>query len=567
MPFHPTIFALRSQRIPQPGYIAGWVLMSAILTACGSAGAGSNAASTGATSTPTPVSDSTELGSLVTQWGIVNQPSLPSTVCATLSATIVPASNGSIDAVDSNPLASHPDAQRIQGAIDACPSGQAVKLVKGAGSASGFLSGPLKLKSGVQLWIDTGVTLYASRNPADYDNGRGDCGTATTVDTKSCNPFILADTTTGSGIVGEGMIDGRAGSLLTSGLNAGRRSFWDVAYQNKSQGLSQQNPLMLWVKGGSNFTLYRVALVNAPNFHILTSDVNGITAWGIKLLSPTMEYSVAAYACPANSTPNLVTPATCYTPDTVKNTDGFDPGRSVNVLLAYSYISVGDDDVAVKSHSARSSTNLAFLHNHFYYGHGMSIGSETDSGLSNMVVDDLTIDGYDAGTSTGLRIKSDSSRGGKVDGVTYTNVCMRNVRSPLFFDSFYRTPDSGTKYPSFTNITVRNVHMVGSARYGGGQLAFAGFKYNAIDNPMSITLDNVVLDGVSTLAAGHNNSPTPLLAAAHVTFGPGAVSFSSLITPSSSNDVTVTGTPGTSSARDCSNAFVPMRSVMPNSPI
>ncbi|EGH26571.1 polygalacturonase, partial [Pseudomonas amygdali pv. mori str. 301020] len=40
---------------------------------------------------------------------------------------------------------------------------------------------------------------------------------------------------------------------------------------------------------------------------------------------------------------------TCFTPETVKNTDGFDPGQSNKVLLAYSYISTGDDNVAIKS--------------------------------------------------------------------------------------------------------------------------------------------------------------------------------------------------------------------------
>jgi len=58
------------------------------------------------------------------------------------------------------------------------------------------------------------------------------------------------------------VIDGRGGSLLTSGPNAGLRTWWDVAYQNKTQGLNQQNPRLLEVKGGSHFTRYRIALQN-----------------------------------------------------------------------------------------------------------------------------------------------------------------------------------------------------------------------------------------------------------------------------------------------------------------
>jgi polygalacturonase len=580
--------------------LAAITLASALLASCSGGGGDATATGTaaggptannppptgttpGGTTTPTtpstPTTDTTpggttepaapvQLTSLVTQWGTVDEPSLPGTVCATLGATITPAANGSIDAFDADPARSKPDMKRIQDAINACPAGQAVKLVKDVGGASGFLSGPLQLKSGVTLWLDTGVTLYASRNPADFDTGPGFCGTATATPTYSCKDFISAPNTAGSGIVGDGTIDGRAGSVVTTGPNAGLRSWWDVAMQNKTAGLSQQVFALLTADGGSNFTLYRVALVNSPNVHFAPSDITGLTVWGVKIVSPTLEYSVPGYACPANSTPDKVTPATCFTPDTVKNTDGFDPQRTSNLLMAYSYISVGDDAVAVKAHTAaKPLTNLAFLHNHIYYGHGMSIGSETDAGVSNMIVDDLSIDGYDLSTSTGLHIKSDASRGGRIDNVTYSNVCMRNVRYPLSFGSYYRTPDSGTRYPWYTNITVRNVHMLGSAKYDGGQLEFTGFKYGSVDYPMTITLDNVVLEGTPVLVKGSSGTPDPLVGAVHFVLGPGAVSFSSLLVPSATNDVTVTGTPGISVPLDCSKAFVPLKSVLPSSPI
>jgi len=189
-----------------------------------------------------------------------------------LLATLVP-TKGSLDALDGNPSGSQPDAARIQSAIDACPAGQAVKLSPGASGETGFLSGPLNLKSGVALWIDTGVTLFASRNPADYDNGPGTCGTATSSDPKACNPLILAANTTNSAIVGGGHVDGRGGSLLTSGPNAGKRSWWDVAYQNKTSGLNQQNPRLIQVKNGGAFTLHGITVENSPNFHIVTSGV------------------------------------------------------------------------------------------------------------------------------------------------------------------------------------------------------------------------------------------------------------------------------------------------------
>ena len=494
---------------------------------------------------------------VLTQWGSVTEPVFPAVLCASLSANLAPV-NGSVDSLDTSPASSSPDTLRIQRAIDACPSGQAVKLVPGAAGRAAFLSGPLRLSSGVTLWIDKGVTLFASRKPADYDNGVGTCGTATKLNTKSCLPLIMVKGAANSGIVGDGVIDGRGGSLITSGPNTGLRSWWDVAYQNKTSNLNQQNPRLVQVTGGSNFLLYRITLQNSPNFNVVANGVTGVTAWGLKILTPSLAYSVKNYACPAGTTPDQLTPATCFTPDTVKNTDGFDLGQSSNVLLAYSYISTGDDHVAVKSSAAPTTKNLTFAHNHFFYGHGLSIGSETNGAVSNMTVTDLAMDGYDSANGNGLRIKSDVSRGGTVSNITYSGVCMRNVAQPLVFDPFYSTA-TGTLYPNFTGITVQDFHYLGSAKSKGAKLTFEGYEASGQQNPLVIALDNVVFDGTQPLFSK--------LAATHFTLGPRAVSFSGQIITSSVNDVTVSGAPGNATTVDCTRAFVPLSSVVADSPI
>ena len=501
-----------------------------------------------------------------TQWGTVSEPSLPAVVCGTpLVASITPV-NGSVDAVDGNASNSQPDTKRIQAAINACPAGQAVKLVAGASGQTGFLSGPLTIKSGVTLWIDKGVTLFASRNPADYDNGVGTCGTATTANDKSCNPLITARDTVGSGIVGDGTIDGRGGSLVTSGPNANRLTWWDIAYLNKTKGLNQQNPRLVQLFNGSNFTLYRVTVQNSPNFHIVTTGTAGVTAWGIKIVTPSLVYSVPGYKCAAGTTPDEVTPATCFTPETVKNTDGFDPGQSTNVLLAYSYISTGDDHVAVKA-SSGAVKNLTFAHNHFYYGHGLSIGSETNAGVSNMLVTDLVMDGNDSSGGGGLRIKSDASRGGHVDNIVYNGICMRNVKAPLVFDPFYSS-SKGKLYPNFTNIVVKNFHDTGTAKLKARTMTFLGYEAKKQKHPLTITLDNVIFDGTQPAFAGAHDGGPASPADVHFTLGgTGPVSFASSIVTSSSNDVTVSSAPGSAAPVDCSNVFVPLKSVAPSSPI
>ncbi|WP_242128004.1 glycosyl hydrolase family 28 protein [Sphingobium sp. Sx8-8] len=477
------------------------------------------------------------------------------------------AANGSIDAEDADPHRSRPDQQRIQSAINACPHGSAVRLVAIAGR-DGFLSGPLLLKSGVTLWIDRGVTLFASRSPADYDNGSGHCGTATQQRERDCTPFITARKTSGSGIVGDGAIDGRGGSLLTSGPNAGRRSWWDVAFQNKTERLYQQNPLLIDVVGGDHFTLYRVKMMNAPNFHFLSDGTSTITAWNIKILSPSRVYTRPGYRCPADTTPDKATPATCFTPDTVKNTDGFDPGQSDHVLLTQSYISVGDDNVAVKSHGRISSRNLAFVDNHFYYGHGMSIGSETDSGVSTMIVRGLAVDGSDAVTSTGIRIKSDSSRGGLVSGVSYDRICLRNIRYPMVFTAYYSKDAQGQKPPRFQNISVHDFHDLGSARYGGGEVTLTG--RTGVSGALELNLDNVVIEGRVTISGPPHNAPNAsgMGAASRVILGPGPVSFADALSraPGMAIQYRHDGGPMGAVALDCSHAFVDMAAVVPEAP-
>ena len=75
----------------------------------------------------------------------------------------------------------------------------------------------------------------------------------------------------------------------------------------------------------------------------------------------------------------------------------------------------------------------------------MSIGSETNGGVRNVSVCDLSLDG----TDNGLRIKSDASRGGLVQGIYYTDVCIRDSRHPLVFDSYYSSA-TGTLIPGLS---------------------------------------------------------------------------------------------------------------------
>ena len=350
----------------------------------------------------------------------VTEPHIPS-ACVTLNAGIA-AEHGIIAPEDEQKL----DTERIQHAIDNCAAGKAVVL-RANGQKNVFLTAPIALRAGVTLVVDSNTALVASRAPRLYDLAPGSCGIISEHG-HGCKPLILGDGAKGGGIMGLGSIDGRGGAKLL-GQDV---TWWDLAHEAKITDKQQNVPVMIALRHADDFTMYKITLRNSPNFHVGVNETDGFTAWGVKIM----------------------------TPKTARNTDGIDPGSSRNVTIAYCSIHTGDDDVAVKSGKAGPSSNISVLHNHFYTGHGMSIGSGTSGGVDHMLVDDLTIDGAD----NGIRIKSDRSRGGLVHDLLYRDICIRDTKNPLVFTPLYTT-FTGDQLPVYRDITLENVHVLTAGSY------------------------------------------------------------------------------------------------------
>ena len=303
------------------------------------------------------------------------------------------------------------DTTRIQSALNACAAGQAVEL-QASSVGNAFLIQPLTIPSGVTLVVDGGVTVFASRNPADYQiAGKETCGTVGTSG-NGCNPILNVNggaTSTGSGIMGYGVIDGRGeDKLLVNGV-ASTSSWWDIATQAQTAGGAQNNPILLAVSHASSFTLYKITFRNSPMFHVKWQSADGFTAWGVKVA----------------------------TPYTARNSDGIDPSGS-DITVTHSSISDGDDNIALSASSATSNVTLS--NNNTYSGHGISVGSYTQGGLSNVLVTNINQAGTAADSNgIALRIKSALDRGGLVQNVTYSNICMQNHKTLIDIDPFYNS--------------------------------------------------------------------------------------------------------------------------------
>ncbi len=424
-------------------------------------------------------------------------------LCTTLDAQLE-TSGKSLAAADEQKL----DTARIQKAIDKCGKGRAVLLhVNEANNA--FLSGPLQLKPEVTLIVSQGVTLFASRDPALYAVSPGSCGIVShTPGPRGCKPLISVDHASGSAIMGDGVIDARGGEKMLGSQN----SWWDLAEQARAGG-GQQVPRIIVADYSDNFTLYRITLKNSPNFHVVYNHGNGFTVWGLKI-----------------DTPQRL----------ARNTDGVDPGGgSKNITITHSFIRAGDDNVAIKGGTG-GLTNMTVSHDHFYWGHGMSIGSETNGGVSKIRVFDLSLDGPD----NGIRIKSNGSRGGLTQDVVYDDVCIRNSPNPITLDTAYSAngPLQGDSPPSMKDVTLHNVRVS-----GGGKITFNGYTK---DYRIAATLDGVQItdDAKYTYDLHH----------ADITLGPGATNLQLPAgEDSTGNDSTIKGTPAEGSPASCAEKFVP----------
>lgn len=424
----------------------------------------------------------------------VVQPSIPPS-CVVLRARIS-APHGVLSAAAER----HLDTERIQQAMDRCPAGRAVEL-RADGGNQVFLSGPLVLRSGVTLAVDANTVLAASINPRVYDVTPGSCGILAGAHSEGCKAFLSGTDIRDSGIMGAGSIDGRGGDRI-AGTNL---TWWQLAHQGKVFDKYQQVPGLLVLSHVQSFTLYRITLRDSPRYHVDIRDSNGFTAWGVRIM----------------------------TPATARNTDGIDPISTTNVTIADCYIHSGDDSVAIGSRQGGESSHISVLDNHFYTGHGMSIGSGTSGGVSHVLVRNLTIDG----AQNGIRIKSDPSRGGLVHDVIYEHVCIRNVTNPIVLTPHY-TNFSGTHYPEYRDILLRNVRILTPGYY-----ILSGLDPQHV---LDVALDGVFADGL--------DESHILATDARITLGP---SLGNLLPAGA--DVTVSRAPNSRRGAPpaCLSGFVP----------
>jgi polygalacturonase len=267
----------------------------------------------------------------------------------------------------------------IQKAIQAAAThgGGTVEMPAGT-----FLCGPIELTNRIQLLLDQGAVLRmlpleaypgGTSNPDNFISGRN-----------------LADVA----ITGPGMIDGQG------------MAWWPFA---KVPGAKR--PRLIALSACQRVLIEHVTLTNSPMFHIAIGGKSS-------------EITVRKVTVRANASTDPLLPS--------HNTDACDVTGS-HVLIQDCDISVGDDNF-----TCGGGTSDVLITNCVYgYGHGVSIGSRTAGGVSNLTVVNCSFNNTDAG----IRIKSDRDRGGLVQKLSYLNLRMTNVVFPILIYGEYMATD------------------------------------------------------------------------------------------------------------------------------
>lgn len=126
---------------------------------------------------------------------------------------------------------------------------------------------------------------------------------------------------------------------------------------------------------------------------------------------------------------------TIVAPPDSPNTDGIDPDSSSNVCIEDSFISTGDDLVAVKS--GWDEYGIAYGRPSSYITvrrvtgstpfAGVAVGSETSGEVENVLAENINL--YNSGV--GVHIKTNIGRGGVIKNITVSELFMENVRTGI----------------------------------------------------------------------------------------------------------------------------------------
>ena len=389
-------------------------------------------------------------------------------------------------------------------AIEECNKSGGGRVVVPAGT---FYTGPIYLKSNVNLHLEEGATIAFSTNPKDYlplvyTRWEG-------VELMNYSPLIYAYEEKNIAITGKGTLDGCAANENWWPWKGKKEYGWKEGMQHQNSEGRRPALFEMGEKGvpveervfgegfylrpqfiqpykSENILIEGVTIVNSPMWIITPVLCNNITIQGVQVNS------------------------------NGPNTDGCDPESCKDVLIKDCYFNTGDDCIAIKSGRNADgrrigvpSENIIIQGCTMVNGHGgVVVGSEISGGVRNVFAENCNMSS--PLLDRVLRIKTSSMRGGTTENIYMRNIEVGQIKEEaIMITMFYE--DKGDFMPTIRNIEVDSLHVKEGGKIGIRMEAYAespitGIRLNNVNietskrpyllkNVEDIMFDNVIVNG------------------------------------------------------------------------
>lgn len=370
----------------------------------------------------------------------------------------------------------------IEAAMEACAKvgGGTVLIPKGF-----WISGPLQLRSNINLHVSEGAVLQFSTNTNEYPlvktNWEG-------LDAIRAHSPIYAVDAENIAITGKGVIDGAGQAWRPVKKNKITPPEWAQLIKSGGVTNAQQDTWYPTERALKGSTMKRPGVI-AEGFDFEKAEaikeflrpnmVSLVRCKRVLLEGVTFQNSPAWCLHPLLTQHLTLRNITVRNPWNAQNGDGVDVESCRYVLIENSMFDVGDDGICIKSGRDEEGrkrgvpTEDVIVRNcTVFHGHGgFVVGSEMSGGARNIFVSDCNF----LGTDIGIRFKTTRGRGGVVEKIYINNINMNNIGgAAILFDMYYMAKDPLAVFasdekpsiefqpvseatPQFKDISIRNV--------------------------------------------------------------------------------------------------------------
>ncbi len=354
-----------------------------------------------------------------------------------------------------------------------------------------WLTGPITLKSNIELYTESGALVVFSSDKSLYPlvetNFEG-------FDTYRCLSPINGRNLENVALTGKGVWDGSGGAWRAVKKEKLTAKQWENLVL--SGGIVSVNG-KTWYPSQQFIDGEKVAEMNVPRGLKSKAEfeqikdflrpvmVSIISSKKVLIDGPTFQNSPAWCLHPLMCEDFTLRNATIRNPWYSQNGDGIDIESCKNSIIHNCNFDVGDDAICIKSGKDKEgrdrkmpNENLIVKNCIVFHGHGgVTVGSEMSSGVRNLHVSNCIF----IGTDVGLRFKSNRGRGGVVENIYISDVQMMDIPTQAISFNLYYSGRSASEdldagdagqvpkllpvneeTPQFKNIFIRDVNCKGA---------------------------------------------------------------------------------------------------------